>query len=48
MVYGIISLAVLYFSFFFSNVWVHLLVSVLIAGLFVTQGNIAKLVGRSG
>ena len=48
MVYGILALAILYLSFFFSNVWAHLLVTVVIAVLCVKPGKLGRLLSSTG
>jgi hypothetical protein len=48
MRYGILALAILYLSFLFTNVWVHLLVTLLVVAPYVGPGKLGRLVGQSG
>jgi hypothetical protein len=48
MVYGILALAILYVSFIFNNVWVHLLVTLLIVLFYIRPAKLGSLVGKPG
>jgi hypothetical protein len=48
MRYGIVALAVLYLSFLFTNVWVHLLITLSVVAPLVSPGKLGRLVGNSG
>jgi hypothetical protein len=46
--YGVVALAVLYLSFLFTNVWVHLLITLLVVAPLVSPGKLGRLVENLG